>query len=209
MPLAVLKVPPKVPRSVIAPFCQRKPWPTPVKNVMLLSPTTCPRLLMPKASLAAPPGSAPTAVVAPSYQSKAWEASEEVSVAPTTSLEPLMPKASARSNVPPNVPRSVIAPFCQRKAWGRIPEVVVLLSPTTCPTLLTPKAMLAVPPRVPKSVIVRPADRGCPDAGWEDGNTATSPLLLSDAVSTGPKPFHAKTFPAMRLMPESDSVSPT
>src|SRR2546428_237963 len=104
----MLAVPPKVPRSVITPFCQRKAWV--VCEEVVLRPTTAPDRLMPSATLKPPPR-VPRSVIAPFCQRTACSAPEAVVVSPTTCPKSLMPKASARSNVPPNVPRSVIAPF--------------------------------------------------------------------------------------------------
>src|SRR2546428_50429 len=209
----MLAVPPKVPRSVIAPVCQRKAWV--VREEVVLRPTTAPDRLMPSATLKPPPRS-PRSDITPFCQRKACSAPEAVAVSPTTCPKSLMPKASARSLAPPNDPRSVITPSCHRKAWGRIPEVVVLLSPTTCPKLLMPKAMLAVPPKVPKSVtvIVKLADTGCANAKIA---TVTVRRVTTEAAPRIPgrrilletgRPRAAAPAPAAGRLPMAASASP-
>src|SRR3989475_11134686 len=80
MPLAVLKAPPKIPRAVIAPFCQRKAWAAPDEDVLLLTPATWPRSLMPTAQPSHPPRGARTAALGSCCRSAARGRRREVIV---------------------------------------------------------------------------------------------------------------------------------
>src|SRR5256885_6281078 len=137
--------PGKVPKSVIALFCQRNAWcPT---EALPLDPTTWPASLMARASLPPPVGRTPRSVIDPWSQRNACPA-----LLPTICPALLIPNAIV-SDGPPRLPRSVIVPFCQRNARNDS-HVPPQLAPTTCPPSLMAYATLkSSPGRVPRSVI--------------------------------------------------------
>src|SRR2546426_8875188 len=114
----MLAVPPKVPRSVITPFCQRKAWV--VCEEVVLRPTTAPDRLMPSATLKPPPR-VPRSVIAPFCQRTACSAPEAVGVRPTPCPRSLIPKPSQGPTTQPTSPGPATPPFAYGKRGGGSP----------------------------------------------------------------------------------------
>src|SRR5438552_12980583 len=131
------------PRSVIAPFCQRKASSAPSPAICDV-PATWPAALMPLAEPLLPP-SVPRSRIPPFSQRKGCQVLLSVRVEEPT-IWPASLRPAAVLWAPPSVPRSVIPPSCQRKACQVVLSGVSVIVPSTWPRLLMALALLDTPP---------------------------------------------------------------